>query len=289
MLDWNDAVDRKSRFMASTGDYDGARAVILGAPMDYTVSFRPGSRFGPQAIREVSDGLEEYSVALDRDLRDIQFVDLGDLVLPIGNVPGTLEAIRRACNRVLGDGKTPFLIGGEHLVSFPAVEAAAERFHGLVLLHFDAHADLRPAYMGESLSHASVIRLIKERGLASEVYQFGIRSGDRPEFEFARTHTHMYPEEVIGPLEQIVPRIGDRPVYVTIDIDVVDPAFAPGTGTPEPGGIGSSELLRAVRMMERLQVVGFDLVEVAPVYDPSGATALLGAKIMREALLTIVR
>lgn len=289
MHNWDDLVDRKSRFMASNPDYTAARAVLIGAPMDYTVSFRPGSRSGPQAIREVSDGLEEYSLALDRDLRNIDFVDLGDLVLPIGNVQGSLELIRRACNQIHGDGKLPVLIGGEHLVTFPAARAAAERYSGMAVLHFDAHADLRPAYMGESLSHASVIRLIREHGLSNDIYQFGIRSGDREEFEYAREHTHMFPERVLEPLAEVLSKLGQRPVYVTIDIDVVDPAYAPGTGTPEPGGISSTELLAAVRMIGQARVIGFDLVEVAPVYDPSAATSLLGAKVIREALLTLVQ
>lgn len=289
MLDWNELVDRKSRFMASRNNYEEATAVLIGAPMDYTVSFRPGSRFGPQAMREVSDGLEEYSFSVKRDLRDLPFVDLGDLMLPIGNVGASLDLIHTACARILSDGKFPVLMGGEHLVSLPAIEAAAQRHKGLALLHFDAHADLRPSYLGESLSHASVIRLAVERGLAADVFQFGIRSGDRPEFEFAKEHTRLFPEKLLEPLTEVLPLIGDRPTYVTVDIDVVDPAYAPGTGTPEPGGISSAELLQAVRLLDKVNVVGFDLVEVAPVYDPSAATALLGAKVIREALLTLTR
>ncbi len=288
MFDWKDIADRKSRFMDSIDDYTAASAVIIGAPMDFTASFRPGSRGGPQSIREASYGLEWYSPALDRDLHEISFVDLGDLVLPIGNVSGSLELIRKACNRILGDNKMPFLLGGEHLVSLPAIEAAAERYNDPVLLHFDAHTDLRTEFFGEALSHANVIRLALERGFVSDVHQFGIRSGDKPEFEYAREHTHLH-SDVIEPFERLLPSLGNKPVYVTVDIDVLDPAFAPGTGTPEPGGISSGELLKVIRKLRGLNVVGFDLVEIAPVYDHSEATSLVGAKVLREAMLALVK
>jgi agmatinase len=271
-------------FMAAGQNYEQSRLVILGAPMDFTVSFRPGSRSGPQAIRAVSTGLEEYSIYSGSDLRDASFFDAGDLLLPFGNSGRSLAMIEEAVENIFADRKFPLLLGGEHLVSLGALRAAARHFPNLAVLHLDAHADLRTDYMGEPHSHASVMyHAYQELGL--ELYQFGIRSATREEETFARKHTHYYPFHVSQPLKETVSTLANRPVYLSLDIDVVDPAFAPGTGTPEPGGITSAELLEAMGLLRGLSLVGMDLVEVSPVYDPAGITAILAAKVVREVIL----
>src|SRR5690606_18446595 len=142
------------------------------------------------------------------------------------------------------------------------------------LIHIDAHADLREQYEGEPLSHSTPVRKAVELMGGRNVYQFGIRSGTREEFRFARQHIHFFPFDVLEPLRRVLPELSGRPVYVTIDIDVLDPSAAPGTGTAEAGGITSRELLEAVHAISRsgARVVGADLVEVAPVYDPSEQT-----------------
>ena len=282
-------LDRQPRtpFLASGSDYAAARCVLLGAPMDWSSSFRPGSRFGPSSIREVSEAIEEYSVYADRSLTEIQFYDAGDLILPFGNVAVSLDLIGRGVAAILADGKSPVLLGGEHLVTYPAVRALHAHHPDLCVLQFDAHADLRPAYLGESMSHASVMRLLHGFLGDARLFQVGIRSGDREEFVFAAEHTRNYR----GSLEEGVRAAGEeiagRPVYVTIDIDVVDPAFAPGTGTPECGGPASAELLRALAHLAGLRIVGFDVVEVSPGTDLSSRTALLAAILVREALLRL--
>lgn len=280
---------RRTPFIGAGTEYEPARAVILGAPMDWTSSFRPGSRFGPAAVREVSEAIEEYSPHRDRSLGEIAFYDAGDLVLPFGNVRGSLEAIESAVAAVLADGKHPMLLGGEHLVSYPAIRAVHARHPDLTVLHFDAHTDLRPSYIGEELSHASVMRLV--HGLLGDgrIFQCGLRSGEREEFDFARGRTSFIPGDLPGAARRAAQEIGRRPVYVTIDIDVVDPAHAPGTGTPECGGPTSAELLRSFDTLAGLAVVGFDVVEVLPGADLSARTALLAAVLVREALLTMVR
>ncbi|MBX6395519.1 MAG: agmatinase [Alicyclobacillaceae bacterium] len=274
-------------FMGATADYSEARAVLYGMPMDWTVSFRAGARLGPRRIREVSVGLEEYSPYLDRHLADIRYYDAGDIPLPFGNPARSLERIRDVVGQILDDGKIPVGVGGEHLVTWGPVQAAFSRYPDLVLLHLDAHADLRESYEGETLSHATVIRKAVELLGGDRVWQFGIRSGTREEFAFARAHTHFYPFEVLPGLQEARAVLGDRPVYVTVDIDVVDPAFAPGTGTPEPGGITSVELLKAIHLLRGLKVIGFDLVEVSPPLDPTEQTQILAAKVIREALLVL--
>jgi agmatinase len=278
-------------FIASSEDYESAQAVVYGMPMDFTVSFRPGSRFGPARIREVSVGLEEYSPYLDRSLDEVRVFDAGDLPLPFGNAARSLDMIGDYVERLLADGKFPLGLGGEHLVTWPIVRAVHAKHPDLALIHIDAHADLREHYEGEPLSHATPVRKIADLIGGKNVYQFGIRSGTREEFQFAREQLHFHPFDVLEPLEKRLPELAGRPVYVTIDIDVLDPSAAPGTGTAEAGGITNKELLAAVHAIARsgAKVVGADLVEVAPVYDPSEQTPIAAAKLVREMLLGFVK
>lgn len=278
-------MDKGAPFLGASADYISANKVIFGAPMDWTVSYRPGSRFGPASIRDVSPGLEEYSLYRDRSLDEIAFYDAGNLDLPFGNPAASVDLIKEATSLILADGKVPLLLGGEHLVSWPAI-AACHRVHpNMILVHFDAHADLREGYHGEALSHASVIRRACELEPAIQVYQFGIRSGDRDEFVFAKQRTKLFPYAVYEPLRKVISELSGAEVYLTIDIDVADPAFAPGTGTPEPGGITSSELFEAIGLLTEVKLIGVDIVEVAPDYDLSRRTPMLGAKLVRELLL----
>lgn len=277
-----------TKFMASCDTYEEASVVMVGVPMDFTCSFRPGTRFGPQKIREVSIGIEEYSIYMDKDLTDFSFFDCGDLDMPFGNVEGSLKIIGDAAGEIIRDGKFPLFLGGEHLISVPVIRKVYEKYgDDLVVLHFDAHADLREGYIGCPYSHASAIRRLTDFMPGRNIYQFGIRSGTKDEFEYAKANTNMFPLEVIEPLKKVLAGIGGRPVHVTLDIDVVDPAYANGTGTPEPGGISSKEMIQCIGLMKGLNLVGFDLVEVSPPYDSSDRTALLAAKIVRDIILTV--
>ncbi|UVI30541.1 agmatinase [Paenibacillus spongiae] len=278
-------------FILSSDNYEASKAVIYGMPMDFTVSFRPGSRFGPPRIREVSIGLEEYSPYLDRSLEDIEYFDAGDLLLPFGNAERSLDIIGSYVRGVLADGKLPVGLGGEHLVSWPIFKEVYAKYPDLAIIHFDAHADLREHYEGEPLSHSTPLR--KAAGLmgGKNIYQFGIRSGSREEWAYARENINFYPFEVLEPLKKVLPELAGRPVYLTIDIDVLDPSCAPGTGTAEAGGITSKELLDAVHAIARsgVNVVGCDLVEVAPAYDPTEQTQIVAAKVIREMLLGFIK
>jgi len=281
-----DLVEKQAGFMGCADSYEQAGIILVGAPMDLTVSFRPGTRMGPQQIRRVSYGLEEYSIYLDRDLRDCNFFDAGDISLPPGAVQESLHRISRVISKILCDGKFPLVLGGEHLISLAVLREVAKTYPDIAVIVFDAHADLREEYLGEVYSHATVMRRVAEIIGGRNLYQLGIRSGAREEFDFARKNTNLYISEVITPLQELVANLGDRPVYVSLDIDVVDPAYAPGTGTAEPGGCTAQEILKAVHMLGRLNVVGFDLVEFSPLYDLSEQTALLAAKLVREAILS---
>jgi agmatinase len=274
-------------FIGATQNYDEADIVIYGMPMDWTVSFRAGTRLGPQRIREVSILLEEYSPYLDRHLEEVRYFDAGDIPLAFGNPQRSVEQIYEYVKQLLNDGKFPLGLGGEHLVSWGPIRAVAEKYPNLAVVQFDAHADLREDYEGEPYSHAAVLRKVCDLIGPKNVYQFGIRSGTREEFHWARENTNFHPFDVYEPLKSRIEELKGRPVYLTIDIDVVDPAEAPGTGTLDAGGITARELFKSLQLLgeEGVNIVGFDLVEVAPVYDPAEQTQILASKIVREVLL----
>jgi agmatinase len=279
-------------FIKSHPSYEDSSVVLYGMPMDWTVSYRPGSRFGPARIREVSIGLEEYSAYLDRELEEVKYFDAGDIPLPFGNPQRSIDMIEDYIDQLLADGKIPFGMGGEHLVSWPVMKAIAKKNPDLAIIHMDAHTDLREEYEGEPLSHSTPIRKIAEHIGPENVYSFGIRSGMKEEFQWAKENgMHISKFEVLEPLKKILPTLEGRPVYVTIDIDVLDPAHAPGTGTVDCGGITSKELLASIHAIAHsgVNVVGADLVEVAPIYDPSEQTANTASKLIREMLLGWVK
>ncbi|MBI0578159.1 MULTISPECIES: agmatinase [Bacillaceae] len=279
-------------FIKSHPNFEESKAVLYGMPMDWTVSYRPGSRFGPTRIREVSIGLEEYSPYLDRELEDVKYFDAGDIPLPFGNPQKSLDLIEEYIDSLLDAGKFPLGMGGEHLVSWPVMKAVFKKYPDLAIIHFDAHTDLRENYEGEPLSHSTPIRKIAELIGPKNVYSFGIRSGMKEEFEWAKqVGMHISKFEVLEPLKEILPTLAGRPVYVTIDIDVLDPAHAPGTGTVDCGGITSKELLASIHAIARseVNVVGGDLVEVAPIYDNSEQTANTASKLIREMILGWVK
>ncbi|WP_413305156.1 agmatinase [Bacillus sp. 1P10SD] len=279
-------------FIKSHPSYEESQVVLYGMPMDWTVSYRPGSRFGPARIREVSIGLEEYSAYLDRELEEVKYFDAGDIPLPFGNPQRSIDMIEEYVDSILASGKFPLGMGGEHLVSWPVMKAMYKKYPDLAIIHFDAHTDLREEYEGEPLSHSTPIRKIAEHIGPKNVYSFGIRSGMKEEFEWAKQNgMHISKFEVLEPLKEILPTLAGRPVYVTIDIDVLDPAHAPGTGTVDCGGITSKELLASIHAIARseVNVVGGDLVEVAPIYDPSEQTANTASKLIREMILGWVK
>lgn len=275
-------------FIGSHPVFEESEAVLYGMPMDWTVSYRPGSRFGPTRIREVSIGLEEYSPYLDRELEEVKYFDAGDIPLPFGNPQRSLNIIEEYIDQLLAADKFPLGMGGEHLVSWPVMKAMYKKYPDLAIIHMDAHTDLREEYEGEPLSHSTPIRKVAELIGPENVYSFGIRSGMKEEFQWAKENgMHISKFEVLEPLKEILPSLAGRPVYVTIDIDVLDPAHAPGTGTVDAGGITSKELLASIHAIAKsdLRIVGGDLVEVAPIYDPSEQTANTASKLIREMIL----
>lgn len=273
-------------FLGCDKEYGDSQIVIFGAPFDSTTSFRPGTRFASRAMRSESFGLETYSPYLDRDLTDIAVFDGGDLELCFGDTAGVLCQIEAFTAQLLADGKTPVMLGGEHLVTLGALRAAFKKYPDICLIHFDAHADLRNDYLGASLSHASVIRRCHDLLGDGRIFQFGIRSGDRNEFEFAKVHTVLRKFD-FGGLAEAIRALKGHPVYLTVDLDVLDPSVFPGTGTPEAGGVSYMELIDAIRDVCALNVVGCDVVELSPIYDQSGVSTATACKVLRELLLLI--
>ena len=284
------------QFIGCDKPYREADTVLFGAPYDSTTSFRPGTRFGPSAMRQESFGIETYSPAQDKDLvDDTKVFDSGDLELPFGAPEPALKMIEERTARILEDGKRPFLLGGEHLVTLGAFRAVQKKYPNIVIIHFDAHADLREDYLGNPLSHACVLRRCHDLIGDGRIFQFGIRSGTREEFAFMKSG-HVKTEPFTSTtLESVVKVLSSPstftsvPVYLTIDMDVLDPSEFPGTGTQEAGGFSYLQLLADMRLIcSKLNVVAMDNVELSPGLDPTGRSTALACKFLRECLLALI-
>lgn len=279
-----------SVFQSCTGEYNESNVVIFSSPMDATCSYRPGTRFAGPAIRTESIGLEWYSPYMNMDLKDYKTCDIGDLDLPMGDVEADLKVISKTTQKILADQKKVMMIGGEHLVTLGTIREYIKKYPDLHIIHFDAHTDLREEFLGRKLSHATVLRKCYDLLGDGRIYQFGIRSGDREEFEWAdKGHVIQRRFDLEG-LNDCIAKIKDKPVYITIDLDVLDPSVFPGTGTPEAGGITYKELEQAILDMRGLNnIVGADIVELSPHYDPSGVSTAVACKVLRELVLLLHR
>lgn len=275
-------------FLACESDYQTAEVVLFGAPFDGTTSFRPGTRFGPSAIRNESFGIETYSPYCDRDLMEYQIFDGGDLELPFGNTERVLGQIENYTRRVLEDGKAFVMLGGEHLITLGAMRAVLQSYPDVHIIHLDAHTDLRTEYLGEALSHSTVMKQVWNLVGDGRIHQFGIRSGEKYEFDFAQEHTCLHKFDLTG-FSKTVAQLKGKPVYVSLDLDVLDPSIFCGTGTPEAGGVTFKELLEAILQLHQLDIVGCDINELSPHYDPSGSSTAVACKITREILLQITK
>ncbi len=275
-------------FIGCDSEYEESGIVLFGAPFDSTTSFRPGARFGSSAIRHESFGIETYSPYQDKDLLDKKVFDCGDLELCFGSAEAALADIEELTRTILIDGKIPIMIGGEHLVTLGTVRAVFEKYPDLQIIHFDAHADLRDDYLGVKLSHACVLRRCYELVGDGKIHQFCIRSGEREEFAFAKEHTDMHKFSFYG-LEEVCNELAknNTPVYFTIDLDCMDPSVFCGTGTPEAGGVNFTDLLSAILMVSKTNIVGADINELAPMLDASGASTAVACKVLRELILSI--
>jgi agmatinase len=270
-------------FIGARSEAEGSRVVLFGCPFDSTVTFRPGARFGPAAIRAVSDVLETYCPVLGRDLEEVAYADVGDLPLPPGDTAAALRLTHEMAAQVFSAGQMPAALGGEHLLTLPLVRAASEVFDDLVVIQFDAHFDMRNQYLGVELSHATVMRRVSELLPPSRILQVGQRSGTREEFEKTEFPERIGPEEPSA--EDMRRWVGNRPLYVTVDLDVLDPSVCPGTGTPEPGGVGFRVLQNWLAGLAGCRWVGWDVMELSPHHDPTQISSVVAAKLVRTMIL----
>lgn len=270
-------------WMGQNPDYDTANIIMLGLPFDGTVSYRSGSRFAPEQIRLASWGLEEYSPRFDKDINDCNFHDIGDLEFPLGNTVKSLELIKDNVKQIYDDGKRLLGIGGEHLVTYPEIVAISDVYgEDLAIVHFDAHTDLRDEYMGEKLSHSAVIKLCSSYVRPENIKQIGIRSGMKEEWEFMkRNNTFIKDNNDYKSLDCLL----DKKIFITVDLDVLDPSVMSGTGTPESGGMSFNELMGWFEYLKKFDIIGADVVELAPDYDTSGCSTAVATKVIRELLM----
>ena len=277
-------------FMSMEDDYNESKLIVFGAGFDGTTSNRPGTRFASSSMRPEFYGLETYSPILDLDMDDYKICDIGDLELSIGNTDKVLDEIYKGTKSIVDDGKVPFMIGGEHLVTLPSFKAVYEKYNDIYVLHFDAHTDLRDEYNNNKNSHATVIKRIWDIVGDGKIFQFGIRSGTKEEFDFALKEKHTYMEtHTINTFLDIVKSLEGKNVYLTIDLDVLDPSIFPGTGTPEPGGISYKEFEEVFKVLKNsnINLVGLDIVELSPDYDNTNVSTVVACKILRELALIV--
>ena len=268
-------------WMGQNPDYASSDIIMLGMPFDGTVSYRPGSRFAPEQIRLASWGLEEYSPYFDKHLEDCNFHDAGDLEFPLGNTKKSLGVIRQNVEEIYKDGKRVFGIGGEHLVTLPEIQAISKYVDNLAIVHFDAHTDLREEYLGEPLSHSAVIRHSAEIIGFENLKQIGIRSGMKEEFELMKKYNTLIHEH------KELDVFKDKNIFITVDLDILDTSIMPGTGTPEVGGLDFNQLVGWFKYLSQFNIIGADVVELAPDYDASGASTAVATKVIRELLMAV--
>jgi agmatinase len=275
----------ENHYISAKASFRESTAVILGCPFDGTASFRPGARFGPSAIRRASWGIETYSPYLRKDLANLKIHDMGDLDLPLGEKVLALDFIREALHKILAGRKFPILLGGDHLVTLPIVEEILRVYPDLHLLHLDAHTDLRENYLGEILSHSTVMRKLLVPLGKGRLSQIGVRSGTEDEFRLANRLKTLVPLGQAS-VKSMVRRLKNRPVYISLDLDLFDPGILPGVGTPEPGGITFQQFILLLKEIQSLHVIGFDIVELTPDYDPTQISSVTASVILREMILT---
>ncbi|MGO8990367.1 MAG: agmatinase [bacterium] len=274
----------ETNYISATASFEKSNGVILGCPYDGSASFRPGARFGPSAIRRASWGIETFSPYVQRDLSQCSLHDMGDLELPLGEKKVSLGLIRNGVGKILSEKKFPILLGGNHLITLPVIEEMLSVHPRLHLVQIDAHTDLREDYLGEPLSHSTVMRKVVDHLGEGRLFQIGIRSGTEEEFKLARKMKSIVPLEA-NSLSSMINRLRNQPVYITLDLDVIDPGLMPGVGTPEPGGLTFPEFVFLMKKLQALHVVGFDIVELTPDYDPTQVSSVTASVILREMIL----
>ncbi|MGQ9509301.1 MAG: agmatinase [Thermodesulfobacteriota bacterium] len=271
-------------YLSGQTPFEKSKIALLGCPYDGSASFRPGARFGPSAIRKASWGIETYSPYFKKDISRQLIHDLGDLELPLGEKELAFDLIRKAIHMILSAKKFPISLGGDHLITLPIIEEVIHFYPDLSLIQLDAHTDLREDYLGERLSHSTVMKRIKNLLKKGKLFQIGVRSGTEKEFRDAEKMDSLVSLEESS-FQSMLHYLKQKPVYITLDLDVFDPSLIPGVGTPEPGGLTFQVFISILKKLRSLHVIGFDLVELTPDYDPSQISSVNASVILREMIL----
>jgi agmatinase len=274
----------EQNFLSASASFKDSKVVLLGCPYDGSASFRPGARFGPSAIRRASWGIETFSPYFQEDLSQCSIHDMGDLELPLGEKKLSFTLIRKALHKILSEKKFPISLGGDHLITLPIIEEILRLYPHLYVIQIDAHADLREDYLGETLSHSTVMRRVVDRLGDGRLFQVGLRSGTEEEFELVKKMKSFVSTDR-GSLRSMVRRLRDQPVYISLDLDVIDPSLLPGVGTPEPGGLTFQQFISLLKQLQSLHIIGFDMVELTPDYDPTQVSSITASVLLREMIL----
>jgi len=277
-------------FMGAQRSIDNCNVSLLGVPYDGTSCFRPGSRFGPSAVREDSYGIETYCPQLNLDLEDINFADLGSLDVPIGDAKLIIEYVKDATDILLKNNLKPLIIGGEHSITSGIIKSIITNYPDLIIIQLDAHADLRDEWLGNKFSHACSMKRCLEILPSKKIFQIGIRSGTKLEFIEMKNSKTLIPHHLGNSakyLEKALKDFHGRPIYLTFDLDWFDPSIMPGTGTPEPGGYFWGDFAAIVEVLKSHNLIGADVVELSPKLDNSGISSILAAKVIRSLIMLL--
>ena len=282
--------------LPAAADLSALDVAVLGVPMDIGTSWRSGTRFGPKQVRGESAMIRPYNIQTGAAPFDsLQVADIGDLAINTFSLADSLRIIEESYETILTSGAIPVAIGGDHSITLPILRAVAARHGQVALVHVDAHADVNDEMFGERETHGTVFRRAYEEGLINpdKTYQIGLRGTGYTAEDFTEAagwgfQQFLAPELWGRDLSQMGAEIrrdiGDVPTYVTYDIDSLDPAHAPGTGTPEIGGLSTAQAMQLIRSLRGIKIVGCDMVEVSPPYDTTGNTALVAANLLFELL-----
>ncbi len=277
-------------FMSAQRNPENCKVGIFGIPYDGTTSFRPGARFGPSAIREVSNGLETYSPLLDMDLEELDFVDFGSINITHGAPEPIIEATKNTTKELLEKGLKPLLFGGEHSITTGAIDAIKDIYPEMMMIQLDAHADLRNEWLGSRHNHACTMRRCLEILPNNQLLQIAIRSGTKLEFKEMDLENRLIPYNSIDKFQTLKKRLNkhlDTPIYITLDLDWFDPSIMPGTGTPEPGGYFWNDFEAIINILKNHHIIGADIVELSPQIDPTGVSSIVAAKVARTLIMLL--
>ena len=282
--------NENSIFMGAKRSPDDCSIGIFGVNYDGTCSFKPGARFGPEAIRQVSSCLETYCPKLNKDLEDIMYVDFGSIIIDKNDSKSVIESVKLVTNFLINKRLSPIMLGGEHSITTGAIEALVKKYPDLILVQLDAHADLRESYIGNKHSHACTMKRCLEVLPKKKILQVGIRSGTKEEFQFMHNNNQLVnfcPGGNAQKLREALLQYSKCPIYLTIDLDWFDPSLLAGTGTPEPGGFFWNDFEEILKTLRDFKVVASDIVELSPEIDKSGVSSIVAAKVLRSLILSL--